>query len=167
MDYTGRAELDKGFSASYTNRYRLAGLKVTLDGSPQGARPGVPSLPDPPDGQEPGYQGYPAIPDTKQVETYLDEAFTKGWPVKVHTNGDAAIDQLFEALKTVVAKHGVRPGQVMLIHGQFIRADQVQQLKSLGIFPSMFPMHTFYWATGTSRSSARTRPPGSRPCARS
>ena len=32
-----------------------------------------------------------------------------------------------------------------LIHGQFIRPDQVQQLKALGIFPSMFPMHTFYW----------------------
>ncbi len=63
----------------------------------------------------------------------------------MHANGDAAIDQLFEALKPVVAKHGVRPGQVILVHGQFIRPDQVQQLKSLGIFPSMFPMHTFYW----------------------
>jgi hypothetical protein len=34
---------------------------------------------------------------------------------------------------------------VTLIHGQFIRPDQVKELKSLGIFPSMFPMHTFYW----------------------
>ena len=146
MDYTGRAELDKAFSTSYSNHYRLGGLKVTLDGSPQGrtAWRTVAYL-IPPDGQEPGYAGYPAIPDTKQVEAYLDEAYTKGWPVKVHANGDAAIDQLFEALKPVVAKHGVKPGQVMLIHGQFIRPDQVQQLKGLGIFPSMFPMHTFYW----------------------
>ena len=146
MDYTGRAELDKGFSTSYTNHYRLAGLKVTLDGSPQGrtAWRTVAYL-IPPDGQKPGYQGYPAIPDTKQVEAYLDEAYGKGWPVKVHVNGDAAIDQLFEALKPVVARHGVKPGQVILVHGQFIRMDQVQALKSLGIFPSMFPMHTFYW----------------------
>jgi predicted amidohydrolase YtcJ len=146
MDYTGRSALDTGFSTTYSNHYRLGGLKITLDGSPQGrtAWRTVPYL-IPPDGQKPGYKGYPAIPDTKQVEAYLDEAYTKGWPVKVHTNGDAAIDQLFEALKPVVAKHGVKPGQVMLIHGQFIRPDQVQQLKSLGIFPSMFPMHTFYW----------------------
>jgi predicted amidohydrolase YtcJ len=146
MDYTGRAELDKGFSASYSNHYRLGGLKVTLDGSPQGrtAWRTVPYL-IPPDGQKAGYNGYPAIPDTKQVAAYLDEAFSKGWPVKVHANGDAAIDQTFEALKPVIAKHGVKPGQVTLIHGQFIRADQVQALKSLGIFPSMFPMHTFYW----------------------
>ena len=146
MDYTGRSELDKGFSTSYSNHYRLGGLKVTLDGSPQGrtAWRTVPYL-IPPDGQLAGYKGYPAIPDTKQVEAYFDEAYTKGWPVKVHANGDAAIDQLFEALKPLIAKYGVKPGQVTLIHGQFIRPDQVQQLKSLGIFPSMFPMHTFYW----------------------
>ena len=28
----------------------------------------------------------------------------------------------------MVAKHGVKPGQVMLIHGQVIRPDQVQQI---------------------------------------
>ena len=146
MDYTGRSALDTGYSTDYRNHYRLGGLKITLDGSPQGrtAWRTVPYL-IPPDGQKPGYKGYPAIPDTKQVEAYLDEAYSKGWPVKVHANGDAAIDQLFEALRPVVAKHGVKPGQVILVHGQFIRPDQVQELKSLGIFPSMFPMHTFYW----------------------
>jgi len=146
MDYTGRTALYTGYSAAYTNRYRLGGLKITLDGSPQGrtAWRTVPYL-LPPDGQKAGYKGYPAIPDTKQVEAYLDEAYTKGWPVKVHANGDAAIEQLFEALKPVLAKHGVKPGQVTLIHGQFIRPDQVKELKALGIFPSMFPMHTFYW----------------------
>jgi predicted amidohydrolase YtcJ len=146
MDYSTRAEIDRGFATAYTQHYRLAGLKITLDGSPQGRTAWRTSAYlIPPDGQKPGYKGYPAIPDTKQVEAYLDEAYGKGWPVKVHANGDAAIDQLFEALEPVVAKHGVRPGQVILIHGQFIRPDQVQELKSLGIFPSMFPMHTFYW----------------------
>ncbi len=146
MDYTGRAELDKAFSTSYSNHYRLGGLKITLDGSPQGrtAWRTVPYL-LPPDGQKPGYLGYPAIPDTQQVQAYLDEAYAKGWPVKVHANGDAAIDQLFMALRPVVAKYGVKPGQTILVHGQFIRPDQVLELKSLGIFPSMFPMHTFYW----------------------
>ena len=33
----------------------------------------------------------------------------------------------------------------MLIHGQVLRRDQVQRLDELGIFPSLFPMHTFYW----------------------
>jgi predicted amidohydrolase YtcJ len=146
MDYSNRAEIDRSFSPNYSHHYRLAGLKITLDGSPQGrtAWCTAPYL-IPPDGQKAGYVGYPAIPDTKEVEAYLDEAYTKGWPVKVHANGDAAIDQLFKALKPVVAKHGLKSGQVTLIHGQFIRPDQLRELKSLGIFPSMFPMHTFYW----------------------
>lgn len=146
MDYSGRGALDGGFATTYTNHYRLAGLKITFDGSPQGrtAWRTVAYL-IPPDGQAPGYKGYPAIPDTRQIEAYLDEAYSKGWPVKVHTNGDAAIDQLFAALRPVIARHGVKPGRVILVHGQFIRPDQVQALKSLGIFPSMFPMHTFYW----------------------
>jgi predicted amidohydrolase YtcJ len=146
MDYSNKGELDRAFSKTYSNRYRLGGLKITLDGSPQGrtAWRTKPYL-IPPDGQKPGYKGYPAIPDTAQVQALLDEAYTKGWPVKVHANGDAAIDQMIAALKPVVAKHGVKPGQTTLIHGQFIRLDQVKALKGLGIFPSMFPMHTFYW----------------------
>ena len=140
MDYTGRSELDQAFSTTYSDHYRLGGLKVTLDGSPQGrtAWRTVPYL-LPPDGQQAGYKGYPAIPDTKQVEAYLDEAYTKGWPVKVHANGDAAIDQLFEALKPVVAKHGVKPGQVTLIHGQFIRPDQVQGTEAARHLPVDVP----------------------------
>jgi len=146
MDYSSRAELDRSFSNEYKNHYRLAGLKVTLDGSPQGrtAWRTIPYL-IPPDGQKPGYRGYPAIPDTKQVEAYLDEAYRKGWPVKVHANADASVDQLIAALTPVVAKYGVKPGRTMLIHGQLIRLDQIPDLKRLGVFPSMFPMHTFYW----------------------
>jgi hypothetical protein len=33
----------------------------------------------------------------------------------------------------------------VLIHGQFLREDQVDSYKQLGVFPSLFPMHTFYW----------------------
>ena len=32
-----------------------------------------------------------------------------------------------------------------LVHGQFLREDQVDRIKALDVFPSLFPMHTFYW----------------------
>ena len=32
-----------------------------------------------------------------------------------------------------------------MLAGQFLREDQVDALKRLDIFPSLFPMHTFYW----------------------
>ncbi|MCD9087214.1 amidohydrolase [Stenotrophomonas sp. SY1] len=146
QDYTGMDQVEKYYSKTYTDHYRLGGLKITLDGSPQGrtawrTRPYL----VPPDGQKADYKGYPAIPDTKQVESYIDKAYTNNWPVKIHANGDAAVDQMIAALEPVVKKHGVRPGETILVHGQFIRADQIPKLKELGIFPSMFPMHTFYW----------------------
>jgi predicted amidohydrolase YtcJ len=30
-------------------------------------------------------------------------------------------------------------------HGQFTHKGQIEQLKGLDIFPSLYPMHTFYW----------------------
>lgn len=146
MDYSNKAELDRNFSKEYKNHYRLAGLKITLDGSPQGRTAWrTQAYLRPPEGQKPGYKGYPAIPNSTQVAAYVEEAYAKGWLVKLHANGDAAIDQMLDAVRQATAKHGVKPGQAILVHGQYIRADQIAELKKLGIFPSMFPMHTFYW----------------------
>jgi len=99
----------------------------------------------PPDASPANYKGIPSIPDAAIVAAQIAEAYDNNWLIKVHTNGDAAIDQLLEAVARVTATRGVKQGQVILVHGQFIRPDQIPRVKALGIFPSMFPMHTFYW----------------------
>ena len=43
------------------------------------------------------------------------------------------------------ARHPEVNNRPVLIHGQTLRKDQVQGLVDLKIFPSLFPMHTFYW----------------------
>lgn len=144
-DYTAKDVLPL-ISRTYKGRYRVAGVKITLDGSPQGrtAWRTIPYL-LPPDGQKKGYKGYPAIPDTKVVAAVIDEAYQKGWPVHVHGNGDAAIDQMIEAIRPAQQKYGPADRRATLIHGQFLRKDQIPALKELQVFPSLFPMHTFYW----------------------
>jgi predicted amidohydrolase YtcJ len=147
IDYTDRKVIvAPWFSRQYTNHYRIAGMKITLDGSPQGrtAWRTTPYL-LPPDGQKAGYRGYPAIPDTKVVEGLFEEAYRNGWPTHVHANGDAAIDQLIAAIRPVQAKFGPGDRRNTLIHGQFIRHDQLDALKELQVIPSLFPMHAFYW----------------------
>jgi predicted amidohydrolase YtcJ len=147
IDYTDRKFLDsEWFGREYQGRYRIAGMKITLDGSPQG-RTGWRTIPYliPPDGQEPGYMGYPAIPDETFLTALFDEAYQKGWPVHVHANGDAAIDQMIRAVKPSQEKYGPGDRRTTLIHGQFLRQDQIPSLVELQIFPSLFPMHTFYW----------------------
>lgn len=147
VDYTAKdVLLTPWFGRSYKGRYRLAGLKITLDGSPQGrtAWRTIPYL-SPPDGQQQGYRGYPSIPDTALVASLVGEAYQKGWPVHLHANGDAAIDQMIDAVRPAQQKHGPGDRRLTLIHGQLLRKDQIPVLKELQIFPSLFPMHTFYW----------------------
>lgn len=147
IDYLDRRVLASDwFSRSYRDRYRIAGLKITLDGSPQG-RTAWRTQPYllPPDGQRAGYRGYPALPNTAYVDSLFDEAYRKGWPVHVHANGDAAIDQLISAARAAQQANGPADRRTTLIHGQFLRRDQIPALKELQIFPSLFAMHTFYW----------------------
>lgn len=147
IDYTDRDLIDTEWhSRDYRNHYRIGGLKVTLDGSPQGRTAWCtqPYL-IPPDGQQPGYAGYPAIPDDAEVTGYVDEAFAKGWQVLVHANGDAAADQFLRAIRAATDKHGPADRRPVLIHGQFVRTDQLDECAELGVIPSLFPMHTYYW----------------------
>ncbi|WP_304198809.1 amidohydrolase [Flavobacterium alvei] len=136
----------KWYSKDYNKHYRIAGLKLTLDGSPQGrtAWRTTPYL-IPPDGQKQGYTGYPAIPKDEDVQKIVDNAFAKNWQLKAHTNGDAAADQLFRAINKASAKYGNKDRRNILIHGQLIRMDQLDSIKKYDIVGSFFPMHTFYW----------------------
>lgn len=52
---------------------------------------------------------------------------------------------LIAALSTAQDKYGDPGNRPVLIHGQFLREDQVDSYQRLGVFPSLFPMHTFYW----------------------
>jgi hypothetical protein len=132
-------------SSDYKNRFRVGGAKLTIDGSPQGFtawrdRPYY----NPPDRYRADYAGYAAVKPDQTFDT-IDWAFAKDIQILTHSNGEAATDQLLAAIKTATDKYGPGDRRPVLIHGQFLREDQVDTLKRLGIFPSLFPMHTFYW----------------------
>ena len=130
----------------YKDSYRIAGIKLTLDGSPQG-RTAWRTMPYllPPDGQKKGYKGYPVIPNDAEVQRIVDTAFASNWQLSVHCNGDAAADQLFRALNKASSKYGNKDRRTALIHGQLIRMEQLDSLKKYDVVGSFFPMHTFYW----------------------
>ncbi len=132
-------------SHKYTNGLRLGGVKLTLDGSPQG-RTAWFTKPyfHVPAGQPESYRGYPVMTD-EQVAKWVEEAYKNNWQLLVHANGDAAIDQLLGAVRAASAEIPGSNRRTVLIHGQFLRANQVAEIKKLGIFPALYPMHTFYW----------------------
>ncbi len=130
----------------YNHHYRIGGVKLGLDGSPQGrtAWRTIPYL-IPPDGQKQGYLGYPIIADDKKVMAIFDTAFANNWQIITHANGDAAVDQLIRCMKPAAAKYGNADRRNVLIHGQYTRMDQLDSLKKLDVVASLYPMHTFYW----------------------
>ena len=129
----------------YHDRFRIGGVKLTIDGSPQGKTAWL-SQPYlvPPEGQSLAYAGYPAIPNDVTMEA-VDRAFANGWQILVHANGDAAIDVFLAAVRAAAKKHGQADRRTVLIHGQTAREDQVDAMRELDVIPSFFPMHTFYW----------------------
>lgn len=132
-------------SRTYANHFRLGGIKLTLDGSPQGKTAWL-SQPyyKAPEGQKQGYSGYSAFTD-EQVNGFVAEAFKNNWQVLAHVNGDAAVDQFIKAVRAAEKQYGMADRRPVAIHAQTAREDQVQAFKELGILPSFFPMHTFYW----------------------
>ena len=134
------------YSSTYKKHYRIAGVKLTLDGSPQGrtAWRTQPYL-IPPDGAKEGYLGYPAIPSDEEVEKIYEKAFQNNWQIHTHANGDAAMDQMIRSLKKVTDTYGNEGRRDVLIHGQYVREDQLDDFKDLNIIASLFPLHTFYW----------------------
>jgi predicted amidohydrolase YtcJ len=143
---TDRDFIKTSVSRSYADRVRVAGAKLTIDGS----APAFTAWRDRPyyapvGNFANGYSGYPAVTNQQAIDA-IDWAYANDIQILTHANAEAASDLLIAASTLARLKHGAgtdrRP---VLIHGQFLREDQVDSFKRLGILPSLFPMHTFYW----------------------
>lgn len=137
---------ERGTSKIYDNGFRIAGAKLSLDGAIQNYT-GYLTKPyhKPQAGFAEDYRGYPAIEDAKEIERLVSTAYNKNWQLIAHANGDAAGDQLINAVEQAVEKYGNEDRRTVMIHAQMIREDQLDAIKRLKIFPSFFAMHTYYW----------------------
>ncbi|MBW4464544.1 MAG: amidohydrolase [Pegethrix bostrychoides GSE-TBD4-15B] len=146
VDYAAHPDAHTwGVSQTYTNRVRLAGVKMTFDGSPQGRTAWL-SQPyyQVPEGQPADYLGY-GVYTEEQAINLVDSAYQHNVQSINHCNGDAAIDQFIMAVRKATEKHGKGDRRTTLIHGQTVREDQLDAMKELGMFPALFPAHVFYW----------------------
>ena len=132
-------------SSEYNNRVRVAGGKLTIDGSPQGFT-ALRDKPyhDPVGDYPPGYSGLGYETPETIIELF-DWAYKNGVQLMAHANGERASDYFIAAVDAATQKYGAGDRRPVLIHGQFMREDQVDSYNRLGVFPSLFPMHTFYW----------------------
>ncbi|WP_303811307.1 amidohydrolase [Sandarakinorhabdus limnophila] len=126
----------------WQGRLKLQGIKITQDGSPQGrtAYMTTPYLHGGPTGQEnwraQGIQPYPAFLATAKA------ASAAGLQLFIHANGDAAMDDVINAVDTLKLPAGHR---TIVIHSQVQRPDQLPRYAAMGITPSYFTNHTYFW----------------------
>jgi len=130
---------------SYLNHYRVGGVKLTLDGSPQGKTAWLtkPYL-VPPAGKDSHYHGYPIF-SKEDAQKFVNQAFENKWQLLAHTNGDAAVDEYLLYIKEALKNYGYDDHRSVIVHGQVIRKDQIQEIAKLKVLASEYAAHTFYW----------------------
>ncbi len=123
---------------------RTKTVKIVADGSIQGFTGYLTHPYHSPFRDNDEYRGYPIMPREKLVEKIVDYQ-SKGYQLAIHGNGDAAIDDIIYAFDQAQKKHPIEDPRLILIHSQMARDDQLAEMKRLGITPSFFSAHTYYW----------------------
>ncbi|ABN60286.1 amidohydrolase [Shewanella baltica] len=129
---------------TYKSGLKFQGIKITQDGSPQGKTAYMRDsfLTGGPNGEKDwhgestlSYESF-----AKVVKTAVDNKLQ----IFIHANGDATIDEAIKAIDAagVTAKDDAR---TVIIHSQFQRPEHLDSYARLGISPSYFTNHTFFW----------------------
>ena len=140
------AEFPVATWGTYDGRLKIGGVKITIDGSPQGRTAAftTPYLTGGPGGEQ-DWRGELIAPQTT-INHALKKVYELGVPVTFHANGDAALDALLEAHAFATAGLPAKARNVTAIHAQFMRKDQVAKFAAAGIRPSFYTLHTYYFA---------------------
>ncbi len=130
---------------NYTGGFRVGGVKFVLDGSPQG-RTAWMSRPydEGPPGQDSDYVAYPSY-DPETYKARMPGLLARGVPVLAHANGDQAIQLMIDGIAEAVAGKPIPDHRSVAIHAQLVRPDQLDRIKQLGIIPSYYSVHPYFW----------------------
>jgi predicted amidohydrolase YtcJ len=157
-------DLDKTIGAfpvstwgTYDKRFKIGGVKITIDGSPQGRTAFFtqPYLTGGPGGEQ-DWRGEPTFPQDL-VNQMVKRVYDMGVPLYLHANGDAAIDAFFKAHEFAAAGDLTRDRHVTVIHAQFTRKDQIQTYVKYRIRPSYYTLHTYYFSDAHIRNRGKAQ----------
>ncbi|GAA6150824.1 amidohydrolase [Pseudoteredinibacter isoporae] len=128
-----------------SERVKLGALKLITDGSIQGYTGflGHPYHVQA-EGKDDDYRGYPTM-EREELLATVEDFHKAGWQIALHGNGDAAIDLIIEAYRLAQEKHPREDARPIIIHAQMTRDDQLDQFAELGMTPSFFNSHVYYW----------------------
>jgi len=120
------------------SRFSLFGIKIVGDGSNQ-TKTGAQTIPY----LNTNQKGAPNYPPS-ELMTMVAAVKAAGWPVQIHCNGDATID---DALNAIEAAYGANPttGLNRIEHSTMVRQDQLDRMKKLGVQPTFLMNHVYLY----------------------
>jgi len=122
----------------------VGAIKLVADGSIQGYTGYLGEPYFVPPGDDPEYRGYPVIAREELIER-VARYHEAGFQLAVHGNGDASIEDILDAFEQAFEAHPREDARPIIIHAQMTRPDQLDRMARLGVLPSFFSLHTFYW----------------------
>ena len=130
----------------YDKRLKVGGVKITVDGSPQGRTAAftTPYLTGGPGGEKDWKGELTFAQDI--INAAVKRVYDLGVPLNLHANGDAAIDSFLKAHEFAAAGDLTKDRRVTMIHAQFTRKDQIPKFVEYRIRPSYYTLHTYYFA---------------------
>jgi len=81
----------------------------------------------------------------EQLNEMIARAHKQGWQIAVHANGDQAIEEVITAFELAQYKFPRTDCRHIIIHCQTVREDQMDRMQKLGIIPSFFATHIYFW----------------------
>ena len=92
----------------------------------------------------PMWRGYPIEPEQQFIEKVVG-LHRQGWQLAIHGNGDDAIQMILNAYEEAQKRYPRADARHIIIHCQTVREDQLDRIKRLGVVPSFFVVHTYFW----------------------
>ncbi len=128
----------------WNSRLKLQGIKITQDGSVQGKTASYiePLLTGGPQGQK-NWHGSTTLAYADFAKL-IDQAHKASLQIFVHANGDGAIQQVIKATEAAGIKAG-DDSRTIVIHSQMQHPEDLPKYVAIGLTPSYFTMHTFFW----------------------
>jgi predicted amidohydrolase YtcJ len=141
QSFAESAGLMSGFG---NDRLKIAAIKLVADGSLQGYTGYVTKPYHMPFKGDATYRGYPrgSREDLTATVVRLHRA---GYQIAIHGNGDASIDDIIFAFRQAQRELPRPDARHRIEHCQTAREDQLDAMKELGITPSFFVGHVYYW----------------------
>ena len=160
LDVVGYPDLDsieeykKAFPKSikkYNNHFKIQGIKMILDGSPQGRTAWMKEPYEEDEEASSSNQNYTGYPSMKYEDILKNIEYAKenNMQILAHCNGDRAAEEYIKALKycskdskDIQKIKDIRP---VIIHAQLITKEELMKAKDIGLIPSFFVAHVYYW----------------------